>query len=117
MTVFEAYIVVAGAGVALLVLVAQQAGKDKSCSEDPAWQRWLRRITLYTGALVLLNSIGNRMSPMSMLIVVGSAVLILGVNLLILHLRPKPPVANATEAAPATQVYDIAARARARRSF
>jgi hypothetical protein len=96
----------------LLRYMAQQVSQDPSCNRDPVTFQWVRFLAFCITSLGALGVAFFDLSPWSLLIVFTIAGCMIGVDVTVLHWRPKPPPPNAV--APPVR-FDIAARARARR--
>lgn len=87
MTIIEVYDAIMVPGALLLIYVSQQASHDQTCTSDRIWIRWARRGSFYATSLAGLNSVADNMSQLSMLILIVSALCIVAVNAITLHLR------------------------------
>ena len=108
MTILQAYDLLAIPGILLLVYVRDKAPHDEACKRDATWLRWARHVAFTLTALAFCYSVLDEMSQLSMFLLVASALGLVGVNALVLHLRERKISGPSVR-------FDIAARARARR--
>lgn len=100
-------------GGLLLRYLAQQISHDQSCNKDSVPFQRMRFGAFCATSLAALGTAFYDVSPLAILIVISVAVCILTIDIIVLHLRPKPPLPPA-ESQP-IRFDAIAARARTRR--
>jgi hypothetical protein len=119
MIVLQIYNMMAVPGIFLILYVAFKSESDPSCSEDARGLRWARRAAFIVTDLALCITVIFKMAPCSMALLVGTALLILAVNAVVLSRRQQypPGYRAARNPIPHAGVFNIAERARARRPF
>jgi hypothetical protein len=81
----------AGLAILLTLYVMQKTERDQINKFDPSWIRWWRRFGFWAMALLLVNSMLDYASQLSLMLVFGSGVHSLAVNAVALTLRAPPP--------------------------
>ena len=114
MTVFQVYVPIGIAGALLLMWVVWRAEHDPRGEKDPRWLFYTRRGLYTLTALAALNSVSERMSPLSMLLLVVSAVGVLGITEVVMRYRipPKTPEIDFSQQSSHVRPWWVTARNR-----